>query len=100
MRYAKGSFKEFRPDILAKFAVTVLLLAGVGAVSSMGQQKDQKTFSSAEEAAKALCNAAKATDEKALVEILGLKGRHLISFRATPPRTRKTAPLLRNATQR
>jgi hypothetical protein len=79
MRYAKGSFKECRPDIFAKFAVAVVLLAGVGAISSMGQQKDQKTFSSAEEASKALYNAAKASDEKALVEILGPKGRQLIS---------------------
>ena len=79
MRYAKGSVKEFRPDSFAKFAVAVLLLAGVGAISSMGQQKDQKTFSSAEEAGKALYNAAKASDEKTLVEILGPKGRQLIS---------------------
>ena len=50
MRYAKGSVKESRSDIFAKFVVAVLLLAGVGAISSMGQQKAQKTFSSAEEA--------------------------------------------------
>ena len=79
MRYAKGSFKECRTDIFAKFAVAMVLLAGVGAISSMGQRKDQKTFSSAEEAGKALYNAAKASDEKALVEILGPKGRQLIS---------------------
>lgn len=79
MRRAKGSFKEPRLDVLGRFAVAMLLLAGVGAIPSMSQQKGQKTFSSAEEAGKALYNAAKASDEKALVEILGPKGRQLIS---------------------
>jgi len=79
MRCAKGSFKEPRLDVFGRFAVVMLLLAGVGAIPSTGQQKGQKTFSSAEESGKALYNAAKASDEKALVEILGLKGRKLIS---------------------
>ena len=79
MRCAKGSFKEPRLDVFGRFAVVMLLLAGVGAIPSTGQQKGQKTFSSAEESGKALYNAAKASDEKALVEILGPKGRKLIS---------------------
>jgi len=79
MRCAKGSFKRLRLDIFGKFAVAILLLAGVVAIPSIGQQNGQKTFSSAEEAGKALYNAAKVSDEKGLMEILGPKGRLLIS---------------------
>jgi len=79
MQCVKGSFKEPRLGVLGRFAVALLLLAGIGAVPSMGQQKGQKTFSSAEESGKALYNAAKASDEKTLLEILGPKGRQFIS---------------------
>jgi hypothetical protein len=78
MRGAKGH-RKLVPGISVNFALAAVLLAGIGAVPARGQQKSQKVFSSAEEAGKALYNAAKASDEKALLEILGPKGSELIS---------------------
>jgi hypothetical protein len=45
----------------------------------MAQQKEQKTFSSAEAASKALVAAAKNNDEKAMLDILGPDGKRIVS---------------------
>ena len=78
MRGAKGH-RKLLLGMGVNFTAAALLLAGIGAVPALGQQKGQKVFRSAEEAGKALYNAAKPSDEKALLEILGPKGRELIS---------------------
>ena len=45
----------------------------------MAQQAGQKTFSSAEEASKALFTAAQNNDEKAMLDLLGPDGKHIVS---------------------
>ena len=64
---------------LPKLAATVILLTGCFATGSMAQQPGQKTFSSAEEACKALAAAAQANNEKAMLEILGPDGKQIVS---------------------
>jgi hypothetical protein len=51
----------------------------IGAAPLPGQQKGQKTFSSPEDASKALYTAAKANDEKAILELLGPYGKEVAS---------------------
>ena len=65
-------------DLLMKAALAMLLFACV-AVDSTAQQKGQRTFSSPEEASKALVAAAQNNDEKALLEILGPDARPIVS---------------------
>ena len=69
MQRAKGR-RKLQFHIFVKFAAAALLLGGIGTIPSLCQQKGQKTFSSAEEASKALFNATNASDEKALLEFL------------------------------
>jgi len=79
MRRATGIFSGYKWDMFV-FAVTVALLVfGVTGAPSMGQQKGQKTFSSPEEASKALYAAASSNDNNALMEIFGPKGKELLS---------------------
>ena len=83
------NFGKFAWANLAKLAAAILL-AACFPVLLMAQQKGQKTFSSAEEASKALVTAAQNNDEKAMLDIFGPAGKQ--SFRReTTPRTRKTA---------
>lgn len=79
MRRAMGIFSGYKWDVFVIAATVALVVFGVTGVPSMGQQKGQKTFSSPEEASKALYTAASANDEKVLQEIFGEKGRELIS---------------------
>jgi Protein of unknown function (DUF2950) len=59
-------------------AVTIVLLA-CSPIRSMAQQHGQKTFSSPEEASKALITAAQNNDEKAMLDILGPDGKQIVS---------------------
>jgi hypothetical protein len=79
MRRVKGIFEGYTWDMFVIAATVALLVFGVTGVPSMGQQMGQKTFSSPEEASKALHTAASNNDEKALLEIFGEKGHELIS---------------------
>jgi hypothetical protein len=54
-------------------------LAGLWSIPALAQQPGQKVFHSAEEAGQALVTAAQRNDEKALLEILGPDGKHLVS---------------------
>jgi len=63
----------------AKWAAIAVLLAGSFPLLSMAQDRGEKTFSSAEEAANALVTAAQNNDEKALIEILGPEGKDIVS---------------------
>ena len=64
---------------LAEFAVVTILLTLCFPATSTAQQAGQKTFSSAEDASQALVAAAQGNDEKAMLEILGAKGREIVS---------------------
>lgn len=66
---------------LGKFywtGVAILLTACLPALTT-AQQPGQKTFSSAEDASKALVAAAQSNDEKALLDILGPDGKQIVS---------------------
>jgi Protein of unknown function (DUF2950) len=63
----------------SKLAGAAILLAVCFPTGSMAQQRGQKTFSSAEEASKALIAAAASNDETALIEILGPDAKQIVS---------------------
>src|SRR5580693_9889621 len=65
-------------DFLKIAALTTLLFACF-AVDSAAQQKGQKTFSSPEEASKAVVAALQNNDEKAVLEILGPDATQIVS---------------------
>jgi len=60
-------------------SAAAILLTGLLAAPAFAQQAGQKTFSSPEEASKALFAAAKSNDEKAMLELLGPEGKEIIS---------------------
>jgi hypothetical protein len=72
------NFGKFAWANLAKLAAAILL-AACFPVLLMAQQKGQKTFSSAEEASKALVTAAQNNDEKAMLDIFGPAGKQIVS---------------------
>jgi len=63
----------------SRLPVIAMLLAVCFATPSMAQQADQKTFSSPEEAGKALVAAMQSNDEKAMLDILGRDGKQIVS---------------------
>ena len=62
-----------------RLAAVAIILAGCFPARAMAQQQGQKTFSSAEEATKALVTAAQNNDENALIEILGPDAKQIVS---------------------
>lgn len=67
----------------------LLLVGGMLAVPpTQAQQQGQKTFASPEEACRALYQAAKANDEKALLDLLGPEGKDVVSSGDTEEDTR------------
>src|SRR6202051_711861 len=79
MRVGKLSIGGAGRGSLLKLAAAAILLAGSFAAPSLGQQSGQKTFSSPEEASKALFAASKSNDEKAILDLLGPEGKEVIS---------------------
>jgi len=79
MRVGKLGIGGAGRGLLLKLAAIAVLLAGSFAAPSLGQQSGQKTFSSPEEASKALFAAAKSNDEKAMLDLLGPNGKEIIS---------------------
>ena len=64
---------------VTKVAAVAMVLAVSFCAGAMAQQPGQKTFSSAEEASRALVTAARSNDEKAMLEILGAEGKQIVS---------------------
>jgi len=79
MRRAKLNFERFHRTEFLEVTAVVIVLAGCFVSSSAAQQPGQKTFSSAEEASKALVAAAQSNDEKAMLDILGADGKQIVS---------------------
>jgi len=69
----------FRLIWVALTSVILVLYLVPAAAFGQGQAKPQKAFTTAEQAAKALADAYRSADRKALVEILGPKGDRLVS---------------------
>jgi hypothetical protein len=63
----------------AKVAAIAIVVTLCLSLSSMAQQPGQKTFSSAEDASNSLVGAAQNNDEKAMLDILGPDGKHIVS---------------------
>jgi Protein of unknown function (DUF2950) len=76
MARVKLNFHEFSGSMLAAIVLLGGLMAGPAAKA---QQQGQKTFSSPEEACRALYAATKANDEKALMELLGPEGKDVVT---------------------
>jgi hypothetical protein len=79
MRRATLNIKESQRAIFAPAAFAMILAAGCFPQRSMGQQPGEKTFSSPEEAGKALVAAIQNNDEKAMLDVLGAAGKQVIS---------------------
>ncbi len=79
MQRAKLNFERFHWGKVPGLVAAAIFLAACFPALSMAQQSGQKTFSSAEDAAKALVAAAQSNDEKAMLEILGPDGKQIVS---------------------
>src|SRR5271157_834412 len=79
MRRAKLNFQRFHRTVFLEVTAVVIVLAGCFVSSSAAQQPGQKTFSSAEEASKALVAVAQSNDKKAMLDILGADGKQIVS---------------------
>jgi hypothetical protein len=79
MRQTKVNCKTREFSDLLKIVVLATLLFACFAVDSAAQQKGQKTFSSPEEASKAVVAALQNDDEKAVLEILGPDATQIVS---------------------
>ncbi len=79
MRRTKWNSSKSPWANLSKYAALIILLTGFIPARSLAQQQGQKTFSSPEEAAKAIVAAAQSNDEKAMLEILGPDGKEIVS---------------------
>lgn len=79
MPQTKSNIEGFHRRNLPGFALVALLLAGCFPALSRAQQPGQKTFSSPQEACKALMAAAQNNNEKELLEILGPAGKRIVS---------------------
>lgn len=79
MRQTKLKDKATELFDLLKDAALATLLVACFAVDSTAQQKGQKTFSSPEDASKAIVAALQNNDEKAVLEILGLAAKQIVS---------------------
>jgi hypothetical protein len=79
MRRTKLNFGKFYWACLPKLAAIAVLMTACFPTRSMAQQQGQKTFSSAEDATKALFTAAQNKDERAMLDILGPDGKEIVS---------------------
>jgi hypothetical protein len=64
---------------ISKLAISAVILTAVLPASAFAQQPGQKTYASAEDAGKALVEAAKSDDMKAMLAVLGKDGKQIVS---------------------
>ncbi len=79
MRQTKLNFEKFHWANLSKLAAVAILLTACFPIPSVAQQQGQKTFSSPEDASKAIVMAMQDSDEKAMLDILGPDGKQIVS---------------------
>jgi len=79
MRRTKLNFDKFCWASLPILAAVAILLTACFPARSMAQQPGQKTFSSPEDASKALVMAMQNNDEKAMLDILGPDAKQIVS---------------------
>src|SRR6202167_3565956 len=79
MRKTKPNFDKSHRASLPLLATVGILLMGCFPIALTAQQRSQKTFSSPEEASDGLVAAAQSNDEKAMLDILGPEGKHVVS---------------------
>ncbi len=79
MRRTLLNVEKFHGPNLAALAAVAFLFMMCFPTRSVAQQPDRKTFSSPEEASKALVTAMRSNDERALLEILGPAGKPIVS---------------------
>ena len=79
MRRTKPNFERLHLADLLEVSVLATLLLAYLPIHSAAQQKGQKTFSSPEEASKAIEAAVQNNDEKAMLEILGPDAAQVVS---------------------
>jgi hypothetical protein len=70
--------KKFSPANFAKWAAVAILLGAWIPQRSLAQEQGQKTFSSPEDAAKAIVTAARNNDQKAMLDILGPDAKQIV----------------------
>lgn len=78
MRRTKQNSQLLSSATFVKWAAIAILFAACFPRPSLAQEKGQKTFSSPEEASKALINAARNNDQKALLDILGPGAKEIV----------------------
>ncbi len=79
MRKTNLSVDKSRGVNLPALTAVAILLTLCFSLRSMAQQPGQKTFSSADDASRALVTAAQSNDEKAMLNILGPDGKQIVS---------------------
>jgi Protein of unknown function (DUF2950) len=79
MRRSTPHSDGFRWARIPKSAVCTLILSGIFPAPSIAQQHGQNAFSSPEKASQALVAAAQNNDEKAMLGILGARGKPIVS---------------------
>lgn len=78
MRRMNLMYDRYHWGTLSKLAAVVMFVAGYFASNSLAQQQGPKQFSSPEDASNALVAAARNSDEKAMLEILGPDGKQIV----------------------
>lgn len=79
MLRSKLSFRNSHRCGLIAFATAAVILTGCISASSAAQEKGQRTYSSAEDASKALIAAIQSNDENAMLIVLGPDAKQIIS---------------------
>ncbi len=79
MRRTNWNVDKFHSANFFKLAAIAIVSALCFQGRSLAQQPGQKTFSSAEDASKAMVAAAQSNDEKAMLDILGRDGKEIVS---------------------
>lgn len=79
MRRTNVQFGKFYWATLPEFALVAILMTACFPMRSMAQVSGQKTFSSAEEASKAIVSAMRNNDEKMMLDILGPDAKEIVS---------------------
>jgi len=78
MRRTKWNVSKFPGATLSRLAVAAILLTACHSTNSVAQQRGQKTFPSAGDAANALVAAMQSHDEKAMIDILGADAKQVV----------------------